>query len=117
LLALGAADLWVLQQQSTYNEYSIGNSVAIALLLIAVVASYCQTVFAYPSGGGSFIVAKDDLGTIPELVAAAALLIDYILMVAVSVEGGHETRSQDHLRLARPRQRQAWFQPTQHQCR
>src|SRR5271168_5036320 len=60
LLSLGGAGLWVLQQQSTYNAYTVGISVAIAVLLAAVVASYCQTVFAYPSGGGSFTVAKDN---------------------------------------------------------
>jgi len=88
LLSLGGAGLWVLQQQSTYNAYTVGISVAIAVLLAAVVASYCQTVFAYPSGGGSFTVAKDNLGVIPGLVAGAALLVDYILTVAVSIASG-----------------------------
>ncbi|MEX2274050.1 MAG: APC family permease [Actinomycetota bacterium] len=61
---------------------------AIALLLAIVVSSYRQTVRAYPRGGGSYIVSKENLGTIPGLIAAAAILIDYILTVAVSVTAG-----------------------------
>jgi amino acid transporter len=60
-------------------------SIAIAVLLIIVGISYRQTIYAYPSGGGSYIVAKDNLGTLPGLVAGAALLIDYVLTVAVSI--------------------------------
>jgi amino acid transporter len=63
-------------------------SVAIATLLIIVVASYRQTVRAYPSGGGAYIVSRENLGTLPGLVAAAALLIDYVLTVSVSVVAG-----------------------------
>jgi amino acid transporter len=63
-------------------------SAAIALLLVVVVFSYQQTIHAYPNGGGSYIVAKDNLGTIPGLIAAASLLIDYILTVAVSIAAG-----------------------------
>ncbi len=63
-------------------------TVAICLLYVIVVVSYQQTVHAYPSGGGSYIVASDNLGERPALVAAAALLIDYILTVAVSVAAG-----------------------------
>src|SRR6202049_1085986 len=63
-------------------------SAAIALLLIIVTFSYRQTIFAYPSGGGSYIVASENLGRIPGLVAASALLIDYVLTVAVSVASG-----------------------------
>ena len=63
-------------------------SAAIALLLIIVTVSYRQTIFAYPSGGGSYIVASENLGSIPGLVAASALLIDYVLTVAVSVASG-----------------------------
>jgi amino acid transporter len=63
-------------------------SVAIALLLVIVATSYRQTIHAYPSGGGAYIVAKDNLGVYPGLIAAAALLIDYILTVAVSVAAG-----------------------------
>ena len=63
-------------------------SAAIALLLIVVTFSYRQTIFAYPSGGGSYIVASENLGRLPGLVAASALLIDYVLTVAVSVASG-----------------------------
>jgi amino acid transporter len=68
--------------------YRIPIAVAIAALLIIVVISYRQTVFAYPGGGGSYIVAHENLGTLPGLTAAAALLSDYILTVAVSVVAG-----------------------------
>jgi amino acid transporter len=63
-------------------------SFAIAVLLIIVVISYRQTVRAYPSGGGAYIVSKDNLGTFPGLLAAAALLTDYVLTVSVSVVAG-----------------------------
>jgi amino acid transporter len=62
--------------------------IAIVALMAIVVTSYRQTVRAYPSGGGSYIVTKDNLGTTPGLVAAAALLIDYVLTVSVSVVAG-----------------------------
>ncbi|HEV2884308.1 MAG TPA: amino acid permease, partial [Pyrinomonadaceae bacterium] len=65
-------------------------SIAISLLLIIVTLSYRQTIHAYPSGGGAFIVAKDNLGTIPGLIAGASLLVDYILTVSVSVAAGVE---------------------------
>jgi amino acid transporter len=61
---------------------------AIALLLAIVITSYRQTVRAYPSGGGAYIVSKENLGTLPGLVAAAALLTDYVLTVSVSVSAG-----------------------------
>ncbi|MBV8718395.1 MAG: APC family permease [Chloroflexi bacterium] len=60
----------------------------IVLLLAIVVLSYRQTIRAYPSGGGSYIVASDNLGMIPGLTAAGALLIDYVLTVSVSVAAG-----------------------------
>jgi amino acid transporter len=60
----------------------------IAAILAIVVFSYRQTLFAYPSGGGAYIVAKENLGDTPALVAAASLLIDYILTVAVSIAAG-----------------------------
>ena len=60
----------------------------IAITLAIVVFSYRQTIHAYPSGGGAYIVAKENLGTLPSLVAAASLLIDYVLTVAVSVAAG-----------------------------
>lgn len=63
-------------------------SVAIVTLLAIVALSYRQTIPAYPNGGGSYIVAKDNLGTLPGLVAAASLLIDYVLTVSVSVSSG-----------------------------
>jgi amino acid transporter len=63
-------------------------SVAITALLLVVVVSYQQTIHAYPSGGGSYIVARANLGATPGLVAAAALLIDYVLTVSVSVAAG-----------------------------
>jgi amino acid transporter len=61
---------------------------AIGVLLVIVATSYRQTIKAYPQGGGSYIVTKDNLGTWPALVAAAALLIDYVLTVSVSVSAG-----------------------------
>jgi len=61
---------------------------AIAFLLFAVVLSYRQTIKAYPKGGGSYIVAKDNLGPLAGLTAAAALMTDYVLTVAVSVSSG-----------------------------
>ncbi len=61
---------------------------AIGLLLAIVVISYRQTIKAYPHGGGSYIVSKDNLGNIPALVAASALLTSYILTVAVSISAG-----------------------------
>lgn len=60
-------------------------SIAIGALLVVVVLSYQQTIREYPSGGGSYIVAKENLGTIPGLIAGASLLVDYILTVAVSI--------------------------------
>jgi amino acid transporter len=63
-------------------------SLAIATLMIIVVASYRQTVRAYPNGGGAYIVSKDNLGVLPGLIAAAALLTDYVLTVSVSVVAG-----------------------------
>lgn len=60
----------------------------IAIMLALLVFSYRQTIFAYPNGGGAYIVAKDNLGRVPSLVAAASLLIDYVLTVAVSVAAG-----------------------------
>jgi amino acid transporter len=63
-------------------------SFAIAGLLAVVAISYQQTIHAYPSGGGSYIVARANLGATPGLIAAAALLIDYVLTVAVSVAAG-----------------------------
>jgi amino acid transporter len=63
-------------------------SVAVAALMAIVVSSYRQTVRAYETSGGAYVVARENLGTLPSLVAAAALLVDYVLTVAVSVSGG-----------------------------
>jgi amino acid transporter len=63
-------------------------SFVIAALLAIVVLSYRQTVRAYETSGGAYVVAKDNLGTMPSLVGAAALLVDYVLTVAVSVAAG-----------------------------
>jgi amino acid transporter len=63
-------------------------AIAIGTLMTIVVVSYRQTVRAYPNGGGAYIVSKENLGTIPGLVAAAALLTDYVLTVSVSVVAG-----------------------------
>jgi len=63
-------------------------SVAIAGLLAIVALSYYQTIHAYPSGGGSYVVARSNLGILPGLVAASALLIDYLLNAAVSLTAG-----------------------------
>jgi len=63
-------------------------AIIIASILAIVVFSYRQTVHAYPSGGGAYIVARENLGELPSLVAASALLIDYILTVAVSIAAG-----------------------------
>jgi amino acid transporter len=60
----------------------------IAAILAVVVFSYRQTIHAYPSGGGAYIVAKDNLGELPALIAAGSLLIDYVLTVAVSIAAG-----------------------------
>ena len=69
-------------------NYVMGISAVIVGLLVLVGLSYRQTVFAYPNGGGSYTVAKENLGDMPGLIAAAALLTDYILTVAVSISGG-----------------------------
>src|SRR5438874_4689019 len=60
----------------------------VVVLLAIVVTSYRQTIFAYPSGGGSYIVSRENLGAYPSLVAGASLLIDYVLTVAVSISAG-----------------------------
>ena len=60
----------------------------IAAMLAVVVFSYRQTIYAYPNGGGAYVVAKENLGRMPSLVAAAALLIDYVLTVSVSIAAG-----------------------------
>lgn len=69
-------------------HYALPISIGIALLLAIVATSYRQTVLAYPTGGGAYIVSKENLGVLPATVAAAALLVDYVLTVSVSVAAG-----------------------------
>ena len=69
-------------------SFSLPVALGIAALLAVVVVSYRQTVAAYPQGGGAYLVAKDNIGQYPALVAAAALLVDYVLTVSVSVVAG-----------------------------
>ena len=69
-------------------QYSVPIGIAIGLLAATVASSYWQTIHAYPSGGGAYVVATDNLGTLPGLVAGAALLVDYVLTVAVSTASG-----------------------------
>jgi amino acid transporter len=71
-------------------SFALPIGLAIGGVLIIVAISYYQTIHAYPSGGGSYIVARSNLGTYPGLVAAAALLIDYLLTAAVSLTAGVE---------------------------
>jgi len=78
LLAAGSGALYI-------SQYT---ALAIALLLSMVAFSYRQTVYAYPHGGGSYNVSRENLGQLPGLVAASALLIDYILTVSVSIVAG-----------------------------
>lgn len=63
-------------------------ALVIGLLVLLVIFSYIQTILHYPDGGGAYTVTKDNLGTIPSLLAAAALLTDYVLTVSVSVSAG-----------------------------
>src|SRR6476646_1185688 len=60
----------------------------VALLLVTVVVSYRQTCFAYPSGGGAYVVSRENLGVGASLAAAAALRVDYVMTFAVSVTSG-----------------------------
>jgi amino acid transporter len=63
-------------------------AIVVCVLLVIVVLSYSQTIHAYQSGGGAYIVSRENLGKTPALVAGSSLLVDYILTVAVSVAGG-----------------------------
>ena len=74
-------------QANAFN-YVVPITLVIAVVLTIVAISYRQTIHAYPSGGGAYIVAKENLGTTPGLVAAAALLVDYVLTVSVSISAG-----------------------------
>lgn len=88
LLVLAAA-AFIANQGSPFGKV-VPISIAISVLLIIVATSYRQTIRAYPSGGGAFIVAKENLGTMPGLVAGASLLVDYCLTVSVSTSAGVE---------------------------
>jgi amino acid transporter len=85
LLVLAAA--YMVGQTQAFSRV-VPITIGIASLLVIVAISYRQTIHAYPSGGGAYIVAKDNLGTIPGLIAGASLLVDYILTVSVSVAAG-----------------------------
>ena len=81
LLVLVAAGTWAL-------GLSVPIAMMIAALLMIVAVSYHQTIHAYPLGGGAYTVAHENLGVLPGLVAAASLLTDYVLTVAVSIAAG-----------------------------
>ncbi|WHZ02917.1 APC family permease [Neobacillus sp. YX16] len=78
LATIGAAAFW----------YSIPIAVGVLILLTALILSYRQIIFAYPHGGGAYVVSKNNLGVNPGLIAGGSLLVDYILTVAVSVSAG-----------------------------
>lgn len=69
-------------------QYVFPISIAIVVLLAIVATSYSQVIHAYPQGGGGYIVARDNLGEFPALVAASSLLMDYVLVVSVSISSG-----------------------------
>ncbi|MEM5774423.1 MAG: amino acid permease, partial [Anaerolineaceae bacterium] len=73
---------------TTYFGYTIPLTLTIMVLLTILTLSYEQTIHAYPGGGGAYIVARDNLGHLPAEIAAAALLMDYILTVSVSISSG-----------------------------
>ncbi len=85
LLVLAVA--YAYGQTNAFN-YVVPITLVIAVVLTIVAISYRQTIHAYPSGGGAYIVAKENLGTTAGLVAAAALLVDYVLTVSVSISAG-----------------------------
>ncbi|WNQ11172.1 APC family permease [Paenibacillus aurantius] len=78
LITISAAAFW----------YSIPIGMGVLVLLLALILSYRQIIFAYPHGGGAYVVSKQNLGTYPGLIAGGSLLVDYILTVAVSVSAG-----------------------------
>ncbi len=86
--ASGASMLILLGAGPEAFKYLLPISVVVVLLLLTVTFSYRQTIKAYPNGGGSYIVARSNLGTLPGLTAAGSLLTDYVLTVAVSVSAG-----------------------------
>src|SRR5689334_10644067 len=78
LITIGAAALW----------YSIPIGIGVLVLLLALILSYRQIIFAYPHGGGAYVVSKENLGVNAGLLAGGSLLVDYILTVAVSISAG-----------------------------
>ncbi|WP_314590367.1 APC family permease [Paenibacillus terrigena] len=78
LMTISSAAFW----------YSIPIGIGVLILLTALILSYRQIIFAYPHGGGAYVVSKENLGVYPGLVAGGSLLVDYILTVAVSVSAG-----------------------------
>jgi len=86
--ATGEIFIVLLSASLATKQYVMPISVAIAILMAIVVTSYRQTVRAYPRGGGAYLVAKDNLGTFAGLIAAAALLVDYMMTVTVSIVAG-----------------------------
>lgn len=78
LITISAAAFW----------YSIPIAAGVLVLLVALILSYRQIIFAYPHGGGAYVVSKENLGKYPGLMAGGSLLVDYILTVAVSVSAG-----------------------------
>ncbi len=87
ILSIAAGTTWLGASGAIFG-LSLPVAVAIAVLMVIVTVSYRQTIYAYPNGGGAYIVAHDNLGQLPALVAGAALLTDYILTVAVSISSG-----------------------------
>ncbi|HEX9349825.1 MAG TPA: APC family permease, partial [Gaiellaceae bacterium] len=86
--ATEAALVVLIAASASATHFVLPVSIAIASVLAVVVLSYMQTVKAYETSGGAYVVARENLGKTPSLVAAAALLVDYILTVAVSVAAG-----------------------------
>jgi len=86
--ATEAAMVVLLAASATAAGLVIPITIAIALVMAIVVVSYTQTVQAYETSGGAYVVAKENLGKLPSLVGAAALLVDYVLTVAVSIAAG-----------------------------
>jgi amino acid transporter len=78
LITIGAAAMW----------FSVPIAIGILILLLALILSYRQVIFAYPHGGGAYVVSKENLGISAGLVSGGSLLVDYILTVAVSVSAG-----------------------------
>lgn len=88
LIALFAAGLVATNLSDVYGLMAIPVALAIVLLLLIVILSYREVILAHPMGGGSYEVSKSQLGVLPSQIAGSALLIDYVLTVAVSVSSG-----------------------------